>query len=220
MQFDSADLATMAANGTLYYVVLHEMGHVLGIGTLWNEFGLKSDFYNYVGQNALAEYRRISGNPSATSIPLETTGGSGTAGVHWSEAVFGNEVMTGYISPPSMPLSSMSIASLRDLGYAVNWGAAEGYTMPGHLSGLSAENASAGTDTSQLASGFDNVGTLGFDTAFELPTAVSYDGSGAGNPALLANYIASTFATSAVQSSNELVFSQASDQQFLTKPAA
>src|SRR5262249_58958527 len=32
MTFDSADLASLEANGELFDVVLHEMGHVLGIG--------------------------------------------------------------------------------------------------------------------------------------------------------------------------------------------
>ena len=35
MQFDSDDLAALAAAGDLLPVVLHEMGHVLGIGTIW-----------------------------------------------------------------------------------------------------------------------------------------------------------------------------------------
>ena len=35
MEFDSADVVTMESNGTFDDVVLHEMGHVLGIGTLW-----------------------------------------------------------------------------------------------------------------------------------------------------------------------------------------
>ena len=36
MQFDVADMAKLISNGTLQSVVLHEMGHVLGIGTLWD----------------------------------------------------------------------------------------------------------------------------------------------------------------------------------------
>src|SRR5262249_22323904 len=35
MQFDIADLADMEANGTLDDVITHEMGHVIGIGTIW-----------------------------------------------------------------------------------------------------------------------------------------------------------------------------------------
>ncbi len=74
MQFNSADMAQMAANGTLTTVILHEMGHVLGIGTIWNSLGLASGF-SYTGAHALAEYRTLTGNPSATSVPLETGGG-------------------------------------------------------------------------------------------------------------------------------------------------
>jgi len=35
MSFDTADLARMQADGTLNDVITHEMGHVLGIGTIW-----------------------------------------------------------------------------------------------------------------------------------------------------------------------------------------
>ena len=42
MQFDSADMASMESSGLLYSVVLHEMGHILGIGTLWEDLGLLS----------------------------------------------------------------------------------------------------------------------------------------------------------------------------------
>jgi hypothetical protein len=36
MVFDTADVATLIANSQLNEVILHEMGHVLGLGTLWN----------------------------------------------------------------------------------------------------------------------------------------------------------------------------------------
>src|SRR5262245_34267378 len=40
MQFDTADLAEMDADGTLNDVITHEMGHVLGIGTIWSHKSL------------------------------------------------------------------------------------------------------------------------------------------------------------------------------------
>src|SRR4051812_41608405 len=40
MCFDSADLNAMEATGTLWEVIMHEMGHVLGIGTIWSALGL------------------------------------------------------------------------------------------------------------------------------------------------------------------------------------
>lgn len=39
MQFDSADAASMDASGSLDDVILHEMGHVIGIGQLWSTAG-------------------------------------------------------------------------------------------------------------------------------------------------------------------------------------
>src|SRR2546426_6435580 len=40
MQFDTADLKKMEQAGTLNDVITHEMGHVLGIGTIWTTKGL------------------------------------------------------------------------------------------------------------------------------------------------------------------------------------
>ena len=36
MRFDSADLQSLLDDGTLDDTILHEMGHVLGIGTIWD----------------------------------------------------------------------------------------------------------------------------------------------------------------------------------------
>src|SRR6185369_4863536 len=36
MEFDTADLAALEANGQLQQVILHEMGHVLGFGSIWS----------------------------------------------------------------------------------------------------------------------------------------------------------------------------------------
>jgi hypothetical protein len=64
-------------------------------------------------------------------VPVENTGGSGTMEVHWREATFDREVMTGFVEAnDDMPLSSMSIASLADLGYAVNLLSADPYQVP------------------------------------------------------------------------------------------
>jgi len=134
MEFDSADVQMMATNGTLVDVILHEMGHVLGLGTLWDNLGLKSGNFQYIGVNALAEYRTLSGQQNAQSIPLETGGGAGTAGGHWSESVFGGELMTGYAGG-SMALSRMTIASLQDMGYGVDYATADPYALPRPLVG-------------------------------------------------------------------------------------
>jgi Ca2+-binding RTX toxin-like protein len=133
MEFDSADVAGMFANGTWTSVILHEMGHILGIGTLWSALHLKNGAGDYIGAHALAEYRTLTGNASAASIPIEHDGGSGTAGAHWDEDTFKNELMTGYAEAPGvpMPISRMTIGSLEDMGYTVNYSAADPYSLPG-----------------------------------------------------------------------------------------
>ena len=39
-RFDTDDLDGMVKDGSIKEVILHEMGHVLGIGTFWNRNGL------------------------------------------------------------------------------------------------------------------------------------------------------------------------------------
>jgi hypothetical protein len=132
MEFDSADVSSMFNNGTLYNVILHEMGHILGIGTLWDNHDLINGF-QYIGANALAQYRIISGNSSATFVPVENSGGPGTAGGHWEEDIFNAELMTGFVESAgvAMPLSRITVGSLADLGYVVNMAAADPFSLPG-----------------------------------------------------------------------------------------
>ncbi|MEW6422132.1 MAG: Ig-like domain-containing protein [Deinococcota bacterium] len=135
MQFDSADLANMEANGTLQGVVLHEMGHVLGIGTLWDRSlsanaspCLNATQVQYVGANGLREYRNLGGQ--AAGVPVENLYGEGTKCSHWKESVFQSELMTGFASRGPMPLSRLTLGALADLGYSVNYAAADPYTIP------------------------------------------------------------------------------------------
>ena len=126
MTFDSADLATMAANGTLSYVILHEMGHALGLGQgIWSYDGLTTGI-TFTGAHAAFAYQLMGG---FGNVPLETGGGAGTAGSHWSESVFGNELMTGFISGAPDPLSTVTVGALQDMGYTVNYSAADPYTL-------------------------------------------------------------------------------------------
>jgi hypothetical protein len=61
------------------------------------------------------------------AVPLENSGGSGTAGSHWDEADFApigqqmsNELMTGYFVPGEVTLlSDTTIGAFADLGYMV-----------------------------------------------------------------------------------------------------
>jgi hypothetical protein len=139
MEFDSADLASLEANGTLLAVIEHEIAHVLGFGSLWASKGLIAGAgtanSRYLGAQGVAAYNSVfHPSPTATSVPLENTGGAGTADSHWRESVFGNELMTGFLGPGLVnPLSIVTIAAMKDLGYTVNLGAADPYTPPSAL---------------------------------------------------------------------------------------
>lgn len=138
MRFDSADMSAMATSGSLGDVIRHEMGHVIGIGTWWEENGLYvSGSGQYTGANGLAMYKAEFNQPSATYVPVELGGGAGTAGGHWNEIDNGagltgvvdsqgrdmrNELMTGWLNAPTF-ISKTTVASLQDIGYTVNMNA-------------------------------------------------------------------------------------------------
>jgi hypothetical protein len=149
MAFDKADLASMEQEGTLGDVITHEMGHVLGIGTIWDSKGLLQNAGTnnptFSGARAMAEFGILKGTVP-TRVPVENTGGAGTADGHWRETVFRNELMSGFISAAGNPISRMTVASLEDLGYVVNMEAAEPYVLPNLL-----ELAESGSLTSHIA---------------------------------------------------------------------
>lgn len=139
MEFDSADLARMEADGTLVDVIIHEMGHVLGIGTLWNTMGLittnclsKANPV-FFGRNAATEFSRLLGIEVPVAVPVENEHGPGTRCGHWRESVFGNEGMTGFVNLGPNPISRITIGALEDMGYEVNYDAADDYAIPSRL---------------------------------------------------------------------------------------
>ncbi|QOZ70660.1 leishmanolysin-related zinc metalloendopeptidase [Bradyrhizobium arachidis] len=136
MQFDTADLAAMEADGTLNDVITHEMGHVIGIGTIWTNKkllrGAHTSNPTFVGANAMREYGKLRGS-ATLPVPVENTGGEGTRDSHWRDTVFGAELMTGFVNEGGNPMSRVTIASLQDLGYEVNMEVAQPYHLPDHL---------------------------------------------------------------------------------------
>jgi hypothetical protein len=135
MQFDSADLQTLVNSGQIVATITHEMAHVLGFGTIWGSRGLTSGSGGadpiFIGPATLAMWPPFgtSLNYTGQPVPLENcpTCGAGTRDVHWREAVFEAELMTGFIesSTVPMPLSKLTIASLKDLGYQVDFSQAD-----------------------------------------------------------------------------------------------
>jgi hypothetical protein len=139
MEFDEADMPGLIAKGTLNDVILHEMGHVLGFGTLWDAgrsllTGSGTSDPYFVGSNARAEFAAMNtitygGNP----VPIENSGGAGTRDSHWREAILQDELMTGYLTGSMRPLSRLTIASMRDMGYTVSYSTADPYRITAAL---------------------------------------------------------------------------------------
>ena len=142
MRFDVADLAALEASGQLTSVVLHEMGHVLGVGSLWNPLGLLSGGGGvdplFTGPAAHTVFETIFQGGAAylgARVPVENIGGPGSRDGHWREAALRNELMTSILNTGTNPLSALSLASLRDMGYLVNDAVAEAFEILPSLGG-------------------------------------------------------------------------------------
>jgi hypothetical protein len=120
MEYDSADLDMLETQGdNLYRVIVHELAHVMGFGTLWTDNGVyTSGSYQFTGASAVAAYQSMS--PGAAFVPVENYGGDGTAGGHWELDAFPGELMTGWLieSPADFSISDVTLASFTDIGYS------------------------------------------------------------------------------------------------------
>ncbi len=144
MRFDTDDLEDIGQAGVLSDVILHEMGHVLGIGTLWPQFDLLADASlavppgvdpHFIGTRAITAFDDAGGTTytAGEKVPVEDTGEEGTADSHWRESVLGNELMTGFVAASGNPLSAITVRSLADMGYVVNVAGADSYAVEAAL---------------------------------------------------------------------------------------
>jgi len=139
MRFDVEDLANVEQNGRLVDLILHEMGHVLGIGTLWDNLGFLVNpspsgsirDTHFDGPNAIAAFDAVGGADYADAkVPVENRFGDGTRNGHWRESVFDTELMTGFLDGGFNPLSIVTEASLEDLGYGTVDADTDQYLLP------------------------------------------------------------------------------------------
>ena len=128
LTLDSDDLPALAGTQKLTDVLFHEIGHILGLGTLWEVEHFKlvtgsgSSDPRFTGSQAVAEWQALGGGGS---VPLEDDS-------HWRESNFGTEIMTAFVSPVGTPnlLSRVTLASMADLGFSVDYSAADSYQLP------------------------------------------------------------------------------------------
>jgi hypothetical protein len=133
MQFDIADLDSLVQTNQLVATITHEMAHVLGFGTIWSSKSVTSGTGTsdpiFIGTETLNFWPPFGAalNYTGQPVPLENNFQVGTRDVHWRESVFDAELMTGFIEQPGvpMPLSRITIASMKDLGYQVDYSGAD-----------------------------------------------------------------------------------------------
>ncbi len=132
-RFDTADIARAIRDsiGLMDEVILHEMGHVIGIGALWDYLLDENGDYPK-NTSATAVWQKDWG--CVGTPPIEKDYGPGTAYSHWDEECLLDELMTGFIGilgsgdlPDTVPLSRLTIAAVEDLGYKVNYDVANAF---------------------------------------------------------------------------------------------
>jgi len=129
IEFDNADVVNMVSEGSFYSVVLHEIGHVLGLGILWDDHGLvikEGDVLYYSGPRGNIGNIEVGGTGKAV---VEDGYGDGIARLHWKEDIYHDELMTGISESNYMPLSKLTLRALEDLGYSVDLSQADPYTL-------------------------------------------------------------------------------------------
>eukprot|EP00924_Labyrinthula_sp_SR-Ha-C_P000359 snap_masked-scaffold_25-processed-gene-4.24-mRNA-1 protein AED:1.00 eAED:1.00 QI:0/0/0/0/1/1/3/0/435 len=155
MTFDNVDVFALAEDGTLDDVVMHEMLHVTGLGTLWNfnrnllqdpVFDAAGNFNanaqpRFVGASGVSEFEDLGGN-NRNGVPVEdgiingqrvldANNGRGSIDGHWDIDNFDNELMVFAIdaNDAEHPLSRLTIGSLEDLGYEVDFNQADNFSV-------------------------------------------------------------------------------------------
>ncbi len=145
IQFDLADLEWLLDGGhadDLEELILHEMAHVLGFGSIWTDFGLLREpslggppgaDTHFAGPLAIAAFDSAGGEDyGGAKVPVENQAGPGSGDSHWRQSALVTELMTPFASIGTTdPLSAITIQSLADMGYTVRTDLADPYTLPG-----------------------------------------------------------------------------------------
>lgn len=137
------------------------MGHVIGVGTVWGVNSLLDQFNNYRDYTTASTLWKYVWGCVGTP-PVEKDYGPGTAFGHWDEECLGEELMTGFMDIAA-PFSTLTIASLEDIGYTVDYNTADFFDGSGttccvtgapsitvsHTPALSGEGIAAATSYGQ-----------------------------------------------------------------------
>ena len=135
-------------------LLVHEIGHILGIGALWGDFRLLRSpslhspgaDTHFDGSSAVTAFDAAGGEEYGNGkVPVENLMGPGASDMHWRESVLASELMTPVLRVgEANPLSAITIQSLADLGYAVDAGRADAFSLPDTGGGAAAGDRHAG----------------------------------------------------------------------------
>ena len=139
---DEADIAQLESDGVLEAVVTREMARALGFGPdTWTEHGflqnasLPEDPDADTHMNAplvVAAFNAAGGHGFVGGkVPLENGAMPGISDAYWRESVFGDEVMTPYLTGDSQPLSRITLEALYEVGYELDVMMADPFTLSG-----------------------------------------------------------------------------------------
>lgn len=121
--------ATTDSNALLN-VLTHEIGHVLGLGTLPSVaflVGVPGDNARFTGANARTRMAAVGGRDTTGGVPIENDGQYS----HWRRASIPDEVMNLNVTGTGLiPISAITLGALLDIGYPVSLAAADAYRIP------------------------------------------------------------------------------------------
>ena len=110
----------------LRQAVLHEIGHVLGIGTIWFSKGMIRELNgdtHFPGPKAIAAFDQAGGTDyQGAKVPTQRDG------FHWRTSALSGEIMSTVAANPV--ISAITLQALSDMGYSVDLSATDPYVRP------------------------------------------------------------------------------------------